>query len=340
MSISAPATGASASTPVRVQRWAVLISTVLFVVKIVAWLLTGSIAILTDALESTVNVATGLIGWYSLYLSAKPRDREHPHGHGRVELISASIEGILIGAAGIAIVYEALHSLWNQHTITRLDDGIWLISATALVNYVLGAWCIRTAQRHQSIALKASGKHLQADTWTTVGIVLGLLMLRLTGWLWIDSAVALLFALMIIFEGYRILRNTIAGIMDEADEDLIHKMADILNRERQEPWVDLHHLRVIKYGSVLHMDAHLTLPWYFNVCESHEAVQTLHQTIKAHFDQPVEMFIHSDACNPPKACRHCTLTACAHRQAAFESAITWSFETLTDEHGSLAAADA
>lgn len=329
--IPSPTSEVSRFTPVRVQRWVVFFSIVLFGVKIAAWWLTGSVAILTDALESTVNVTMGFIGWYSLYLSAKPRDREHPYGHGRVELISASIEGILIAGAGIAIVYEALYSLWTSHELRRLDDGLWLVSAAAVANYLLGVWCIRTAQRAKSLALEASGRHLQADTWTTVGIVAGLLLVQISGWQWIDSVTALIFALLIIVEGYKILRNTIAGIMDEADEELIQNVATWLNQHRHSAWVDIHNLRVIKYGSVLHLDGHLTLPWYYNMRDSHREVQALEELVKSHFDQPVEMFIHSDACQPPDACRHCLMADCPHRQQTFEGQITWTLDTLIED---------
>ena len=209
---------------IRVQQWVVIISVILFAVKILAYYLTNSVAVLTDALESTVNVLTGFTGLYSLRLAAKPRDENHPYGHGKVELLSASFEGILIVVAGCLIVYESVINLIHAHPVKQLDLGIILIGATAVVNYLIGAWCIRVGKKQHSIALESSGKHLQTDTWTTAGIVGGLLLLLFTGIVWIDSAVAIISAFIIIVQGYKIIRQTVAGIMDEADPDLAREV--------------------------------------------------------------------------------------------------------------------
>jgi cation diffusion facilitator family transporter len=257
---------------IRVQRWVVITSVALFAIKVAAYFLTNSIAVLTDALESTVNVVTGFTGLYSLKMAARPRDDNHPYGHGKIELISASFEGILILVAGLIIIYESVINLLHPHEIKQLDTGIILISTTAAINYLVGAWCVRVGKKEHSIALQASGKHLQSDTWTTVGIIGGLILLLLTGISWIDSAVAIIFAFMIIMEGYKIIRETVAGITDEADMALLSELVDVLNKNKRDNWIDLHNLRVIKYGNVLHLDCHLTVPWYFNVNEAHREV--------------------------------------------------------------------
>lgn len=160
----------SKSATVKVQQWVVFTSIILFVIKVAAFYLTNSVAVLTDALESTVNVVTGFTGLYSLRLAAKPRDDNHPYGHGKIELISASFEGVLILVAGLIIVYESLINLIHAHPVSQLDTGIILVSATALINYLLGVWCIKTAKKQHSMALEACGRHLQSDTWTTLRI--------------------------------------------------------------------------------------------------------------------------------------------------------------------------
>src|SRR3984885_8441940 len=144
-----------------------------------AWYLTSSVAILTDALESIVNVIAGIIGIYSLYISAKPKDSDHPYGHGKAEFLSAAVEGTLVLVAGILIIYEAGKSLFHSHTVEKLDSGIILIAATAIVNYIMGLLCVRTGNKNHSIALVASGKHLQTDTYSTAGIIIGLILLRI-----------------------------------------------------------------------------------------------------------------------------------------------------------------
>jgi cation diffusion facilitator family transporter len=314
---------------VKVQQWVVVASVLLFGLKVIAYFLTNSVAVLTDALESTVNVVTGFTGLYSLRLAAKPRDENHPYGHGKAELVSASFEGILILVAGLIIVYESVINLVHAHPVRQLDTGILLIGFTALANYLLGRWCVSTGKQHHSLALQASGKHLQSDTWTTVGIVVGLLLLRFTGIAWIDSAVALIFALFIIVEGYKIIRQTVAGIMDEADVELLHQLIKVLNENKRAAWVDLHNLRVIKYGAVLHVDCHLTVPWYYNVNEAHAEVDALDRLIARSFDHSLEMFVHTDGCMPPGSCRVCALENCPHRKAEPEIRLEWTMDNIT-----------
>jgi cation diffusion facilitator family transporter len=254
----------SALQNLRVQKWVALLSVVLLGVKFFAYYLTNSVAILTDALESIVNVSAGFIGLYSLYVSAKPADKDHPYGHGKAEFISAAIEGTLILTAGSLTIYKAIKTLLYPEPLSSIDTGIWLVAITAVANYFIGITCVRIGNRNQSMALVASGRHLQTDTLSTIGIIAGLVLLFFTKWVWVDSAVALLFGGIIIFTGYKIVSKSIAGIMDKADLTLLERMVALLNKSRHINWVDLHNLRVIKYGAILHLDCHLTLPWYLN----------------------------------------------------------------------------
>ncbi len=328
-------TTTSTQTNIRVQTIVVATSCILFAVKLLAYYFTSSVAILTDALESTVNVVTGFTGLYSLRVAAMPRDENHPYGHGKAELISASFEGILIAIAGVLIVYEAINNLMHPHDIRALDLGIVLVLGTAAVNYALGSYCIKTGKKNHSIALQASGKHLQTDTWSTVGIVVGLLLLRFTNLIWIDSTVAIIFGTMILVEGYKIIRQTVAGIMDEADVELLRRLVQVLNAHKPDNWIDLHNLRAIKYGVVLHLDCHLTVPWYFNVNEAHQEVDDLDRLIRKNFPQTIEMFVHTDGCVPPGSCSVCPLTGCPERRHNFEKRLEWTLENITtnQKHG-------
>ena len=220
---------------------------------------------------------------YSLFIAAKPRDQDHPYGHGKAEFLSAAIEGTLIGTAGLIIIYKAIQNLINPVELHKIDYGIWLVAGTACANFIVGYFCLRTGNKNNSLALIASGKHLQTDTWSTVGIIIGLVLLYFTGYKWIDSTIAILFALYIIYTGYKILRTSIAGMMDEADVKMLYRMVEVLNTNRRENWVDLHNLRVIKYGSVLHVDAHLTVPWFLNVHEAHKEIDSLGILIRKEF---------------------------------------------------------
>jgi cation diffusion facilitator family transporter len=318
----------------RVQQWVAVLSVLILVIKFVAYYSTHSVAILTDALESIVNVTAGFIGLYSLYVAAKPRDTDHPYGHGKAEFLSAAVEGTLIASAGAIILYKAIQNLIHPVELHQLDTGIWLVAASAVANFVIGFFCLRIGKKNQSIALVASGRHLQSDTLSTIGIIVGLVLLYYTKLLWIDSVVAIIFGVLIMITGYRILRKSIAGIMDEADSDLLGRMVTLLNKNRQVNWIDLHNLRVIKYGSVLHLDCHLTVPWYLNVHEAHREIDELAELVRKEFGESLELFVHSDGCLP-FSCRICKKTDCRERLNNFEQEITWTLDNISTnkKHG-------
>ena len=317
------------------QRIIAIVGIILFLVKLYAWYVTNSVAILTDALESTINVIAGLIGLYSLYLSSLPKDQNHPYGHGKVEFISASIEGTLISIAGVVIMYEAIGELQNPKTIEKLDLGLILVSITAVINYLLGYYALKKGKKNNSLALIASGKHLQTDTYSTIGIVVGLIILYFTKIAWVDSVTALLFAAFIIYTGYKILRESISGIMDETDELLLKEVVDFLSEQRRENWIDLHNLRIIKYGSTLHFDCHMTVPWYFNIEEGHKEVDALEDAVKNYFGDRIELFVHLDACKE-YSCNICCKTDCPVRKHPFQEKIKWTMQnvSLNKKHNS------
>ncbi|HLF46606.1 MAG TPA: cation diffusion facilitator family transporter, partial [Chitinophagaceae bacterium] len=288
---------------------------------------THSVSILTDALESIVNVAAGFIGLYSLYIAAKPRDTDHPYGHGKAEFLSAAIEGTLIVSAGAIIIYKAVQHLIFPVEINKIDYGIILVAATAVVNFVMGFMAVKKGKSSNSVALVASGRHLQSDSYSTLGIILGLFLILFTGMKWIDSAVAIVFGIFISYTGYKILRKSIAGIMDEADIELLGKMVQVLNINRRENWVDLHNLRVIKYGSLIHLDCHLTVPWFLNIHEAHREVDALSLLIRKEFGDAIELFVHTDGCLP-FSCKICNKKNCSERKHNFEKQINWTKETI------------
>lgn len=314
----------------KIQKLVVTVAVLLFIIKVVAFLLTKSVAILTDALESTANVIAGFVGLYSLYVAAKPRDADHPYGHGKAEFVSAAVEGTLIVVAGGIIIYEAIINFINPHALQKLDYGIILVAITAAVNYAVGYFSIKKGQKNNSLALIASGKHLQSDTYSTLGLIAGLALIYFTKLNWIDSVVAILFAFIIIYTGYKILRSSLAGIMDEADKELIEKLVTSLNVQRNENWVDLHNLRVIKYGGQLHVDCHLTVPWYLNVHEAHKEIDQLSAIIRQEFGNALELFVHSDGCLD-FSCAICTKKDCGVRKQTFEKKITWTFENVISD---------
>lgn len=299
----------------------------LFLTKIIAYQYTHSLAILSDALESIVNVIAGFVGLYSLYVAAKPRDLDHPYGHGKAEFVSAAVEGGLIVAAGIMIIYETVMNFLQKSPLQKLDTGLILVGATAIINYIAGAVCIRIGKKNNSLALQASGKHLQVDTYSTIGIIAGLAIILLTRLYWLDKVIALGMSVLVIYNGYRIIRTSLAGIMDEADMQLLKRFINVLNDHRRANWVDLHNLRVIKYGPLLHIDCHLTVPWYLNVHEAHLEIDALAALIKQQLGDAIELFVHTDGCLP-FSCTICTKTDCSVRQQAMKERLDWTLENI------------
>jgi cation diffusion facilitator family transporter len=315
---------------IQVQKWVAGLSIVLLVAKLAAFYITHSVSILSDALEGIVNIVAGFIGLYSLYVAAKPRDLDHPYGHGKIEFISAAVEGAMIFVAGFVIIYQAVRNILYPLPLEKLDVGIYIVGVTAAVNYIMGTICIRIARKNNSIALDASGKHLQSDTYTTIGIIIGLGIVYITKILWLDSVIAIVFAAIIVITGYKILRTSLAGIMDEYDRALLIKMVSVLNHNKRENWVDLHNVRIIKYGNVLHLDAHLTVPWYLNVNEAHQEIDELTKLIRNRFGNSMEFFIHTDGCLDFQ-CRLCTKSDCPVRKHTFEKTLPWTVENISND---------
>lgn len=311
----------------RLQKWICGLSVVLFLIKVIAWYMTNSVAILSDALESIVNVMAGFIGLYSLYIAAKPKDKDHPYGHGKAEFISAAAEGALIIGAGILIFYQTITGIVNKSPLEDLDRGLILVVITAVINYIAGWICVRQGTKNQSLAIISSGKHLQIDTYSTLGIVAGLLIIYFTGLNWLDKLIAFGMGILVLVNGYHILRKSLAGIMDEADMDLLRRMVELLNANRRPNWIDIHNLRVIKYGTLLHVDCHLTLPWYLNLREAHEELDVFSRLISSEFGDSIEMFVHYDDCRPT-SCPICTKEDCPVRVHPFKEKLTWNLDNI------------
>lgn len=312
----------------RVQRIIVSVSVLILIGKFAAYYLTNSVGILTDAMESIVNVVAGFISLYSLYIAAKPRDKEHPYGHGKIEFISASIEGLMISVAGVVIIYEGVRRLLTPTVVERLDTGIIVIAVAGLINYLMGWYSIYQGRKYNSMALIAGGKHLQSDTYSTIGLVVGLLLLYYTKIAWIDSALALVFGSIIVYTGISILRKTIGSLLDEADEKLLTRMVKAASDNRQEDWIDIHNTKTIQAGSDLFIYCDLTLPWYYNIKQSHNTCDALIDTLNEAFKGSAQILVHSDPCSHSH-CPNCLMKRCDHRMADFIAPLPFTREVIT-----------
>jgi len=317
------------------QKIVFVVGGLLLIVKFAAYFITNSVAIFTDAVESIVNVVAGGIGLYALYLSAKPADKSHPFGHGRIELISASVEGSMIAVAGALIIFEAVMNLMDPKEISSLDIGLLLIIFAAAVNFIVGTLAVRKGEKNRSVALEASGRHLRTDTLSSVGIILGLTIVFLGSRFGydlyiLDPLMALCFGAFIIVTGARVMKKAIDGIMDKADADILQKTAVCLNEHRSEEWIDIHNLRVIKYGSKLHIEMHVTLPFDMTISEMERENSRLHESVESMFGESVDLIMMPEPCKE-FSCVHCKRD-CSARRAEFIESIGWNVNLLSQEH--------
>ena len=315
------------SETIRLQVVVVLVGVLLLLAKFFAYFATNSNAILTDALESIINVVAGAFSLYSLILSALPRDENHPYGHGKIEVIAASLEGSLILIAGSIIIIKSVYNIFQPVALTSLDFGIILTAIAGLINFGVGYLVDKKGRTANSLVLQAGGKHLKSDAYSTAGILLGLVLIYVTGFIWLDSLVAILFGGIIMYTGYNILQSSVAGIMDAADYELLRRIVQVLNENRRENWIDIHNLRVIKYGSTLHIDCHLTVPWYLNVSEAHLEVEEVGRLVREKIDPSIELFIHTDPCEQV-SCSVCQPGECRKRSGNFSKRLEWDFEKV------------
>ncbi|HBN05136.1 MAG TPA: cation diffusion facilitator family transporter [Bacteroidales bacterium] len=309
------------------QRIIVIISSLILICKFAAYFITNSAGVYSDAMESIVNVVAGIISLMSLRWASKPADDKHPFGHGKMELISASIEGILIMLAGGLIIYEAISRIYfPPKELPQLEIGIVIVAIAGILNYLLGYWSIRKGKKNSSMALIASGKHLQSDTYSSIGLILGLVLISITGLIILDSLLALVYGSIIIVAGVKILRKTVANLLDENDMEELKAITEVINKHKAEDWIDIHNLRVVSYGNSLHIDCDLTLPCFYTINQGHQATEKLKQALQIQSDD-LYFTVHSDSCDE-KYCFQCTMTNCPIRKEPCATPFVFSVENL------------
>ena len=275
-----------------------VVGILLMLAKFTAYLITSSNSILTDAAESIVNILASLFAFYSIYIAAQPKDLNHPYGHGKVEFFSVFIEGTLIIIAGILISFKSVYNLFYPHEISELIIGTLIIGISGLINYALGYYLIDQSKKHNSLTLNADGKHLQTDAYTSAGLVIGLMLIHFTGLNYLDSILSISIGGFIIYSGYKLVRKSVSGLMDESDFDTSDEIIAILNTHRKDSWIDMHNLRTQRYGPDIHIDCHLTLPYYFDLNKVHEEVSEVDKLVNFKANSRTEFFIHADPCMP------------------------------------------
>jgi cation diffusion facilitator family transporter len=300
----------------------------LMAVKFVAYFLTGSTAILSDALESIINVVAGGLALYSIYLSSQPPDTRHPYGHGKIEYFSVGFEGALIIVAAITILYKAIPAFFGAPMLAKLGLGIFLMIGTSGVNLALGLFLVRTGRKTRSMPLVADGKHLLTDVYTSVGVVVGLVLVRLTGWHGWDPLAAGAVAINIIITGWRLVIKSFGRLMDEAEPEFLRRIVAILNENKRPDWIDIHHLRTRHYGEKVHVDFHLVVPRSFGLLDAHREAKQIEEIILDSLSEVVEVIVHVDPCEDP-LCARCLQHQCQDRcTASASSTQLWRVEEV------------
>lgn len=307
-----------------------LVGTGLMCLKFYVYWLTSSSAILSDALESIINVVASAFALGSIVLAAKPPDPTHPYGHGKIEFFSAGFEGALIIFAALGIVREAFPQILHPHELPNLQSGLLILLGTSVVNLLLGIGLVQVGNRTRSVVLVADGRHVLTDVYTSVGVLLGLLIVHYTGWNWADGAIACLVGINILFIGSKLIREAFAGLMDASDPQLLEEISRVVSRHRKPTWIDIHRLRAWRSGNRIYVDFHLILPRDLTLEQAHLEVDALQDMLRTHIAGMADALIHAEPCVDPE-CPICGHDPCGLRREPTRHQSLWFREALTDQ---------
>lgn len=270
--------------PINLQRYAWIsigaaLSTI--VLKGVAWWLTDSVGLLSDAIESFVNLAGALMALWMLALAAQPADAKHPHGHGKAEYFSSAFEGFLIVLAAVSIGYTAIDRLLHPRALDAVGVGLLVSVVASAINFFVARILLRAGTEHHSITLEADAHHLLTDVWTSAGVMLGVGLVWLTGWSWLDPLVALLVAANIVWTGYQLLHRSASGLMDESLPRA--RIAEIERRllSYAAEGIGYHALRTRRAGRFSFISLHVLVPGQWTVSQGHDWVERIEADLRA-----------------------------------------------------------
>ncbi|HMU41743.1 MAG TPA: cation diffusion facilitator family transporter [Ignavibacteriaceae bacterium] len=298
----------------------------MFIAKSGAYFITGSEAIFSDAAESVVHVIATSIALYSIILSSKPPDESHPYGHGKVEFFSAGIEGFLIVFAALYIIFESVKAILIPSVLKSLDLGVIVIAAAGIINFILGYYLIRMGKKTNSLTLVADGKHVLTDSFTSIGVLVGIILVMITNYTMLDPIFAIGVALNILFTGFKLMRESVGGLMNEMDIKMLEEISDELIRIKKVYWIDIHELRFWISGDKIFLDFHLIMPYYFSIRESHTEENEIEELLLKKFPR-LQLKIHFDYCLPA-LCKFCMYEQCDKREMKQTETLEWNKSKL------------
>jgi len=266
------------------QRYAwlsIAAAVVTILLKGIAWWLTGSVGLLSDALESFVNLAGALMALAILSLAASPADDKHAYGHGKAEYFSSAFEGFLILLAAVSIAYTAIDRFLHPQAIEAVGVGLLVSVVASLINLFAARELLKAGRAHNSITLEADAKHLMTDVWTSVGVIIGVGLVWLSGWLWLDPLIALVVAANIVWTGWQLMSQSASGLMDAAiPAEQIASIEVVLSKYRQQG-LDFHALRTRQAGRQAFISLHVLVPGEWTVQRGHDVVEDIEADIRA-----------------------------------------------------------
>lgn len=277
------------------MNWSLAIGLAMLAGKVVAWLLTGSAAILSDAAESIIHVIAVGFAAYSLRLSMRPASDRFLFGYEKISFFSAGFEGALIAVAAIIIIATAIEQWITGLEIQKLGTGTLLISAASVINLGLGLYLIRTGKKENNIILEANGKHVLTDSWTSSGVILGLVLVMLTGWKPFDPICAILVALNLFWFGTKLVLRSVKGLLDYADPVVYAKLHTSLENACREFSVEFHELRLRSTGKRILAEVHLLFPASMTIGEAHAIATRIEEYLEKGFNQPIEITTHLES---------------------------------------------
>lgn len=272
------------------------VSVLLAAAKFYTFHLTRSSAVLSDALESIINVVAAAFAVVSIWMAAQPPDSDHPYGHGKIEYFSAGFEGALIILAAIGIFKTGISRLLIPNPLANLPAGLAILAAVSVINLLLGIGLVRVGKKVQSLTLIADGRHVLTDVVTSAGVISGLFLVQFTGWLWLDGAIACLVGINILLTGTRLVRQSFSALMDASDPHLLDEISGLLEQNRQAVWIDIHQLRAWRAGNFVHIDLHLVLPRDYLLDDAHAQAKALEWLLIDHFEGNAGVLVHMDPC--------------------------------------------
>lgn len=304
-----------------------IVSFIVLILKIKAYFVTNSAAVLSDALETVVNVVTAVVALYAVKAAAEPADQEHPYGHGKMEYFSAAFEGGLVFFAALAILFNGVLALLQKTELHNYQQGFYYSLVATLFNLVTGFYLLRVGIKNNSEALKASGKHVLSDVITTVGVFISLGLVYLTNEPRIDALISLCIGLWLGFEAYKIVRANSSALLDEADTNLLDKLSLAIEKHRAPALIDIHHVRMIRSGNFHHIDAHMVVPEFYDIRTVHDLSHNFEKAVVTEYEFDGEFAFHNDPCHR-MYCAVCSVDKCPVRQEPFKHLKPWTSQHM------------